>query len=197
MIKWLSFLGLLCLAFILTGCAHFKGRETITNEKLTIKDLPDKIEGVDLVEIITATGHIVEVSRKSIPKDETGNPYWPVVKVDKNETLEGAADTASSIPGPGTMVAGVLTIASLFLARNQQKQKQAEIDAGIKKEEKIKRRDKLLIAVGVGVEIATIDGEIKEAINALMTKSQQAEFDEITEVDRKKIEVAKLSEKAT
>jgi len=193
MIKWLAFMTLLCVVFLFTACAHFKGKETIRNESVTIKNLPDKVPGVDLVQITTETGHIVEVSRASIPKDENGNPYWPVVSVDPNQTIDGAAKTSSMIPGPGTMIGGALSLFLAYTTLNQKKQKQAEIDAKQKEEEKVRLRDKLLIGVGVGVEVATTDGSAKKAIKGLMSKKQQDLFDEITGDKRAKIVAAKLA----
>ena len=197
MIKWLPFIGVVCLAFILTACAHFKGRETIKQDPVVMTvDIPDQIDGVDLVEITTESGYKVQVPRDLIPATKDGVPYWEVVTVEPNETIAASKDGISMIPGVGTLIGGGLSALLAFTTMNQRKQKQAEIDARLKQEDKVKRRDKLLIAAAVGVEIATTDGKIKDAIKAGMTKSEQAEFDEITESDRKKIQVAKLSEKA-
>lgn len=87
----------LLLAFVVVGCQHLKGKETIKRESIvdTI-DIPDKTPGVDLIHIITESGHIVEVVRGSLPKDENGNPYWDVVHVEPNANLEAAAGGGSA-----------------------------------------------------------------------------------------------------
>ena len=196
--KRLLFLGLFCLTFTLISCAHFKGRETIKKDTVVkTVDIPDQVEGIDLVEITTESGYKVEVPRHLIPTTIDGVPYWEVVSVEQNETIKASKDGISMIPGVGTLIGGGLSALLAFTTINQRKQKQAEIDARLKQETKVRRRDKLLIAAAVGVELATTDGKIKEAIKASMTKSEQAEFDEITEADRKKVELSRLSERAT
>ena len=194
MIKLFAFLlTLTCLGPLLfTACSTFRGKETIKHESVVIKDIADKVEGVDLVQITTETGHIVEVSRVSIPKDENGNPYWPMVSVEKNQSIESAADGASMIPGVGTLIGGAISLLLGYTTLNQRRQKQAEIDARIKEQEKVTLRDKLLIGVGVGVEVATTDGTIKKAIKGLMTKREQELFDDITGGHRAKIAADKL-----
>lgn len=193
MIKWLSFMALLSLCFFFVACQHFKGKETVTRESIDIKDLPDEVEGLDLVQITTATGHIVDVLRSSIPKDENGNLYWPIVKVEPNETIEGASEGASMFPGPGTLIGGALSVFLAYSTLNQSRQKQAEIDARIKSDERVTLRDKLLIGIGVGVEVSTTDGATKKAIKGLMSKKQQDLFDDITGSERAKIVAAKLA----
>ena len=188
---------LLSMAFLFAACSTFSGTETIKRESVVIKDIPDKVEGIDLVQITTATGHIVEVSRASIPKDENGNPYWPVVSVEKSQSIENAAAGASMIPGVGTLIGGGLSALLAFTTLNQRKQKQAEIDARIIAESKVTLREKLLIGVGVGVEVASTDGATKKALRGLMTKSQQDLFDEITGSERAKIVAAKLATAST
>lgn len=196
MIKWFAFMALISLCFIFTACAHFQGKETIKNESVTIKDLPDVVEGLDLVQITTETGHIVEVLRDSIPKDENGNPYWPMVKVDPNEQLKGASDGVSMIPGYGTLIGGSISALLAFTTLNQRKQKQAEIDRRQKEEGKVRLREKLLIAAASAIEIGTTDGTIKGIAKKIMTKEDQKVFDEITEPDRVKIAANKLAAEA-
>jgi len=176
---------LILTALILTGCGTLKGKTTVKNDPIAeIKDLPDKEPGVDLVEIQTAGGYIVEVTRSSIPKDENGNPYWPVADVLPNETIQGAADGVSWIPGYGTLIGGALSSILAYTTLNQRKQKQAEIDRAIKGESDLKLRDKLLIAAAVGVEVGTTDKTIKGEIAKRMTKKEQELFDDITEEKR-------------
>ena len=197
MIKGLAFMTLLCFAFLFTACSTFRGKETIKRESVVIKDIPDKVEGIDLVQITTATGHIVEVSRASIPKDENGNPYWPVVSVEKSQSIENAAAGASMIPGVGTLIGGAISLLLGYTTLNQKRQKQAEIDARILAESKVTLREKLLIGVGVGVEVATTDGTIKKAIKGMMTRREQDLFDDITGSHRAKIAAGKLAKAST
>ena len=199
MIKLFAFLlTLTCLGPLLfTACSTFRGKETIKHESVVIKDIADKVEGVDLVQITTATGHIVEVSRASIPKDENGNPYWPVVSVEKSQSIENAAAGASMIPGVGTLIGGAISLLLGYTTLNQKRQKQAEMDARIIAESKVTLREKLLIGVGVGVEVASTDGAIKKAIKGMMTRREQDLFDDITGGHRAKIAADKLAQAST
>lgn len=176
---------LVLTALLLMGCESLKGKTTIKNDPIAeIKNLPDQTPGEDLVQITTATGHIVEVTRDSIPKDDNGNPYWPVVDVTANPILKSGSDAANWIPGVGTLIGGALSSILLATTLQQKKQKQAEIDRRIKGEGDLKLRDKLLIAAAVGVEVGTKEGTIKGEIEKRMTKKEQELFNDITEEKR-------------
>jgi len=174
-----------CSLSLLSGMRIFRGITKVNDEPVTqLTDIPDTTPGVDLVEITTKSGYVVQIPRALVPVDDAGNMIYPVVDITPNEKLESAADMAYYIPGPGTIIGSVLSGILALTTLNQKKQKQAEIDARIKEEGKVKLRDKLLIAAAVGIEVATTDGAIKTAIKKRMTKAEQAAFDEITEEDR-------------
>lgn len=196
-INCLQIVTLLLVPLILTSCASVDGTETVKNESVEIRDLPDKITGEDLVQITTESGHTTNALRSSIPIDENGNPYWRVVHVQPNETLTNTGVGASMIPGIGDAIGGGIFLLTGLFARNQQKQKQAALDARQKGERDLGLRDKLLVSAAVGVEIATTDGAIKDAIKKGMTKREQDLFDEITGPERAKVQIDKLAVKAS
>lgn len=192
MIKWFAFMAFICFCFFFTACAHIKGKATYKQESIQIQDIPDRVEGVDLVEITTESGYVVKVPRDMIPTNKDGVPYWEVVHVEPSENLESAGNAASAIPGGiGSIFATVIGIASLGINKYQRAKLQEEADRRQKAEEDVKIRDKLMIAASVGVELATTDGAIKKKIKGLMTKKQQAKFDDITEDARVVAKAAK------
>jgi len=191
-IKWFSLMAIIFACFVFTACAHFKGKETVDQDPIKkTENIPDKVPGVDLVRITTQSGYIVEVPRSSIPTNKDGVAYWDVVRVEENTTLKGSAEASSLVPGVGTLIGGGIAALLAFTTNNQRKQKQAALDAKRTGEEDIKLREKLMIAASVGVELGTTDGTIKKKIKGLMTKREQALFDDITESARVAAKAAK------